>query len=450
MSRFSAVFRTSLVMVAACVWVICWHPARAIALDGPQLIGFSAESTALAGAGMVAVADTSAINTNPAALSLIQGSRFDLTPGILKPFTHHQDMFGNNTDGEDRPFAPGNLGFATRFASLPRLTVGAGIFTQGGFGTDLRNLTTAFGTVDQSSSFLRYLKASVALSYEVTDKLSIGVAPSLGYSDLSLRIFPGTSTPGFAGLDIRDICARNGGFGPLGSACPSDLVFSVKVGTMYKVLPWLTVGATYTSPVSFNYTGGQASLNFSAFGLGRVNYDVGVQGFRWPQQVDVAMAARPNDRLLIAFSTSWVNWASFNSLTVNATNPSNPLTPPQVSQSMAFNWKDQVVVAIGGAYALIQDASLKDRDRLVFRVGYHYSNNPVPDDTLTALAPVILEHKFTGGFGYRFTDHWSTDASVLYALKNSATSTNTSSPFGPNATESVSGYYVFLTGSYRY
>jgi hypothetical protein len=66
------------------------------AINGPQLIGFSAESTALAGAGHVAIADTLAMNTNPAALSLIQGTRFDFTAGALQAFLHHSDVFGNN------------------------------------------------------------------------------------------------------------------------------------------------------------------------------------------------------------------------------------------------------------------------------------------------------------------------------------------------------------------
>jgi long-subunit fatty acid transport protein len=57
------------------------------------------------------------------------------------------------------------------------------------------------------------------------------------------------------------------------------MVFGVKVGAMYKPLPWLTVGATYTSPVSFGYTDGASTLNLSAFGLGTVNYDARVEGF---------------------------------------------------------------------------------------------------------------------------------------------------------------------------
>src|SRR5512134_4004432 len=85
------------------------------ALNGPQFIGFSAESTALAGSGHVAVADTSAINTNPAALSLIQATRLDVTAGFIQAFLHHSDAFGNNNvAGQNNAYAIGNLGVATR------------------------------------------------------------------------------------------------------------------------------------------------------------------------------------------------------------------------------------------------------------------------------------------------------------------------------------------------
>src|SRR5215510_13807375 len=105
----------------------------ALANNGPQFIGFSAESTALAGSGHVAVADTSAINTNPAALSLIQGTRFDVTAGFVQAFLHHSDVFGNNNVAvQNNVYALGNLGAATRLASVPGITVRAGIFTQGG------------------------------------------------------------------------------------------------------------------------------------------------------------------------------------------------------------------------------------------------------------------------------------------------------------------------------
>jgi long-chain fatty acid transport protein len=432
--------------------------SAAHAINGAQFIGFSGESTALAGSGHVAVADTSAINTNPAAMSLIEGTRFDVSPGFVQAFLHHSDVFGNtNVSGQNDAYALLNLGVATRLSSVPGLTIGAGIFTQGGFGADYRNLVTAFGTQDAASSFFRHLKFAVGLSYEATDKLSFGIAPSIGYSDVSLRLFPGSSVlpspglpNGFAGFNIRDSCARNGGLGPLGGDCPSDVVFAVKVGAMYRALPWLTVGATYTSPVSFNHTGGQATLNFSAFGLGTVNYDARVEGIKWPQQVDVSMAAKPIEQLTVMLTTSWINWASVNTIEITATNPNNAFAPAQVNLNIPFNWKDQVVVAIGFSYSVMQQSSWKDKDRLVLRAGYNYSNNPIPKETLSPVWTLINEHHFSGGIGFRFTERWAYDLAGIYAPKNSVTYTNPSLPFGPNASESISGYYIYNTVSYRF
>lgn len=442
---------------AACILILVLNAAPAWALSGPQLIGFSAESTALAGAGHVAVADTSAMNTNPAALSLIKDFRFDFTGGFLKPDIRYSDNFNDNARGPNNPFALGNIGIAKRLTSIPGLTVGAGIFTQGGFGTDYRNVTTPLGTTDQASSFLRYFKIAIGMSYDVTDKFTIGVAPSLGYSDVSLRVFPGTSVApgpglptGFAGFNIRDTCSRNGALGPIGENCPSDWVVGAKIGAMYRALPWLTVGVTYTPPIRFNYSNGQSTINFSAFGLGQVNYgSTQVADFRWPQQVDVSMAARPTDRLMLALTTSWINWGAINTVSISASNPSNPLAPSVVNLSLPLNWKDQAVVAVGISYVALRDDSLTEKDRLVLRAGYNYGNNPVPSDTLTPLVAVILEHHIGGGLGFRFNDHWSYDFAALNAFKKEQTSTSTTSPFG-NAKSSVAGYYIYNTLSYRF
>jgi long-chain fatty acid transport protein len=432
----------------------------ALATNGPQFPAFTGESAALAGAGMVAVADTSAMNTNPAALSLLEGARLDITPVVVKPNLHLQGGFGNDAHGQQGFFVPGNIGFATKLAAVPGLTVGAGIFTQGGFGTDYRNLNTlpslvGLGAPDEASSFLRYVKFAVSASYDVDDKLSVGVSPFVGYSDVSARLFPNTSVflgPGsplnFAGIDIRDTCARNGGHGELGGSCPSDVVFGAKIGAMYKLTPWLTIGATYTTPVSFKYGDGKADLNFTSLGLGRVSYDTEIDGFKWPQQVDVSFAAKPTDRFLAALTVSWLNWSAIGDVDFKFTNPSNPLAPAQQNVKFPFNWKDQAVVAVGFAYTAIQDEAIKDR--LVLRVGYNWSNNQIPNSTLSPIVPLILEHRLSGGFGYRFTKHWSWDSAAFYALENSETSTDPNSPFGPGFKQTTSGYLLFNTVSYRF
>jgi long-chain fatty acid transport protein len=175
-----------------------------------------------------------------------------------------------------------------------------------------------------------------------------------------------------------------------------------------------------------------------------------VAGIKWPQQVDVSMAAKPTEQFMVALTTSWINWASLNTVEISGTNPSNPLAPPQVNLNIPFNWKDQVVVAVGFSYSVLQESSWKEKDRLVLRAGYNYSNNPVPKETLSPLWPLINEHHFSAGIGFRFTERWAYDFAGLYAPKNSVTYTNSSLPFGPNATESIRGYSITNTLSYRF
>jgi long-chain fatty acid transport protein len=448
------------VRALAAVIAVILSATPALATNGPQFPGFSAESAGMANAGMVAVADTSAMNTNPAALSLLEGSRLDITPLVAKPNLRLQDSFGNDARGQQGFFVPGNIAFASKLKAVPGLTVGAGIFTQGGFGTDYRDLNTVFSSLglgqrDEASSFFRYLKFTVSASYEVTDKFSVGISPYIGYSDVSFRLFPNTSVflgPGhplnFAGIDIRDTCARNGGLGELGGSCPSDVVFGAKVGAMYKLTSWFTVGATYTTPVRFNYTNGKGDLNLSSVGLGRVTYDTRIAGAEWPQQVDVSIAAKPTDRFTAALTVSWINWSAIHGIEFTFTNPSNPLAPAEQNVSLPFNWKDQAVVAVGFAYTAIQDQMIKDR--LVLRAGYNWSNNQIPNSTLTPLAPLTLEHRLSGGFGYRFTKHWSWDSTAFYGLNNTETNPNPNQPFGANFQQSTSGYLLYNTVSYRF
>lgn len=425
-----------------------WSPGVSYSTNGPQVIGFSAASNALGGSGLVAVADTSALNMNPAALSLLRESRLDVTPVVVDPILEHKDVFSNDVEGQRSPFMFGNLGFAMPSRSIKGLTYGFGVFSQGGFGTDFRNLNTAFGTQDGTSSFLRYVRFAAGASYKVTKSLSIGITPYLGYSDFSVRLFPGTSAPGFAGFGIKDTCARNLGFGSLGGDCPSDLVYGAKIGAMYEVSPELRFGIAYTTPVSFDYDDGKGTLNFSSVGLGLVDYDVKADGFKWAQQLDFSMAAQATDDLLLALTVSWINWDAVNNFTITATNPTNPLAPSNVTLVIPLEWQDQAVVAAGLSYTLWEKPNIEDQ--FVIRLGYNYSNNPIPNETLSPLTPLIVEHRLSGGIGYRFTPHWSLDASTLYGLSNSVTYTNPSLPFGPNAVERAQAYFVYLTLGYRF
>ena len=441
--------------LVACLLLASVQPA--LATNATNLLGYSAAAQGMAGAASVSVLDTQLINTNPASLfllpdgtdrpadSAIKGGIGNFTLGVLQPYLHHTDRFGNDREGENNPFIAIQGGLALRFRELPRVTVGLGVFSQSGLGSDFRGLRTVFGTRDDVSSYERFVKLQSAISYEVTDDFALGIGPYLGYSDLSLHVFPRTgAAPVFAGLAIGDTCARNFGLGEPGSDCPWSVVAGVKLGATWRITPILTAGVAYTSPASFRYDDGHANVVFTPAGrASRVGYDVSVSGITHPQNVQMGFALKPLPQLLLALDLTWHDWSTFRGFTIKLRNPDTPGAPRQIDLFTREDWRDQFVVALGAAYELLPDF-------LTVRAGYNYANNPSPAATFSPAIQVPFQHHVTAGAGVKLARHWEVDTGFVYGFEKKVTYTNQQLPFGPNATERPSGFSVDVTVGYRF
>lgn len=118
------------------------------ASNGLNAIGFSAKSMGLAGADVAVVDDTYALNINPAGLAGIDqrpvcGHCFCLDMG-------HKDEYGNDVEINNDIIMFGNIAYAQKLKNSP-ITVGAGLFGQGGAGVKYPNLKIAFGTLRTTS-----------------------------------------------------------------------------------------------------------------------------------------------------------------------------------------------------------------------------------------------------------------------------------------------------------
>ena len=429
-------------------------PARAT--NATNLLGYSAASQGMAGAGSVALTDISIINTNIATLSLmpnnpdrdpdsaISGGFAGFNLGVLQPYLHHTDVFGER-GGENNPFIAIHGGAAFRLRSLPQVTFGLGVFSQSGLGSEFKGLRTAFGTSDEITSYERFVKLQSAISYEVVDGFSLAIGPYLGYADLTLQMFPRTSAPaaGFFGLAIGDRCARNYGVGEPGSDCPWTVVGGVKVATTWRITPQLTAGVVYTSPGSFAFDHGEGRVDFTSLGLGRVKYDVSVSGITHPQNVQMGFAFRPFERLLLALDLTWHDWSVFRGFTIKLRHPDTPGAPKQIDLFTREDWRDQFVIALGAAYELIPGF-------LTVRGGYNYANNPSPSATFTPAIQVPFEHHLATGAGLKLGKRWEVDGGFIWGFEKKVTYTNNSLPFGPDATEKPSGFSVDVTVGYRF
>ena len=453
-----AVCRRCGAFAATLVVLLLLAPHGAVATNTTNLPAFSAAGQGMGGADSVSVLDTSLINSNPGALFLLprstdptakgwfDGGVANVTLGYLQPYLHHTDQFGNSRDDENIPVLAVHGGFAGHVREIPRLTVGAGLFTQGGLGTDFRKLRTAFGTRDDASSFLRHIKLAVAAGYEIVDGLSIGIAPHISYADFSFRVFPKTSAgTAFAGVDIGERCARNLGLGEPGSDCPWDVSAGVKVGAAWKVTPIVTVGLAYTSPVDFHFHSGEGKLNFTSLGLGRVSYDVDALGFQWPQRVELGLAIRPTPRLLLALDASWDDWSANKDVKIRFNNPRQPVPDAlrNVTLKLTHDWKDQYIVAVGAAYDVVLNV-------FTVRGGYSWANNALRDRTFDPAVQVPFEHHIAVGIGVKPWKQWELDAGFYYALPKKVTYTNPELPYGTKATENPQGFQLDVTMGYRF
>ncbi len=410
----------------------------AYATNGLNLIGFGAESLGIGGADIAVSDDFSSMNINPAGLSRIRLREAGLSISYLKPSLVH-----SGKSGEDEPILLPDFGTAYRLKDSP-VTIGIGLFTQGGVSTDFKDIPTPFGGTDRSSSFIRHIKITPSVAYQVSDRTSFGIAANISYLDAALRLFPNKSffnpldpNLSFFGFESENGCSDSLGLGAPGS-CAWGVGYGARVGLLYAVNEMVTIGATYNSPIRFDLSDGDITFNLS--GLGDVRYDAEIEGVEWPQEAGIGISVTPAKRLVVSFDIVWINWnGALNTVTINAKNPDNQSAPPNISVPLQFDWRDQYVFAVGIQYM--------PASSLTLRGGYNFGRNPVPAETLTPLAPLIVERHYTAGAEYALTEGIDLGLSVIYAPKNKEISQ--SQLFG-DAEESVGGYLIDAMVNYRF
>lgn len=387
----------------------------ATATNGLNQIGFGTESVGMGGADIAVARDTSALNTNPAGLSQVTGALADMNAAVAYTGNiKHKDQFGNNENNSNKNPVLGSIGYARKLTGLP-ITAGVGLFAQGGTGNEFQDLNTAFGTRDDLSVQFRIARITPGLSWQVNDALSIGASLIGTYSDLQQEVFPNTSFAGspapFFGFELKDM----DGFGA-----------GIKLGLMYKPNSWLTLGTAYNNKVDLDLEG-RMRVDLSALGLGKVTYrDASAKNIDQPQEFGVGAAVQATEKLLLALEINWIDWSdAVTTGIVTARNPENPAAPPELTLATENNWRDQYVIALGAAYQW--------DDKTLFRAGYNYGRNPIPDEHLNPFLNTIAKHHITLGFGRAISNDWRIDGAFEWDIRNDETYTNSQLPFGQDA-----------------
>lgn len=345
-------------------------PSLALATNGMIMEGYGPIAAGMGGASMAYDNGTAAMANNPATLGLMgDGSRIDVMVGHVGPDVSAPGTMG--TSSADAFYMPA-FGYVKKQGNL---TYGAGIYGQGGMGTEYANGDMAQVSVG---------RVIFPVAYAVNDRFNIGGSIDFVWAGMDLVV------TGY-GIDFEDDSDFTGeakGYSLAG-----------KLGFTYKINDAFTVGGVYQS------AGNLPDLE---------DGDYRVEDFDMPATVALGVAWKASERLMVAADVKDVLWgSSMNTVTIR-----NGAFAAPFKQ----DWDNQIVVALGLSYQF--------NEAFTGRIGYNYGKNPIPDENVSYLWPAIVEHHYTVGFGYSVNRQSEINFGLTYAPEVSVTGTGPAMPMG--------------------
>lgn len=233
-------------------------------------------------------------------------------------------------------------------------------------------------------------KVAGALSYQFSNRLTVGVGLGLAYNRNELQapyIFQ--SHPVLAGLKVLvDLSA-------------DDVAPTSTIGLRYILTESLDFNLAYSMQTDFSADGVLAG-NLSQLGLGIE------QDFHYAANVETALPAvllaglswQANERLKLGLQLDRIFWQdSFESLPIRLIQGSNTelndfLGASSIADTAPLQWRNQDSFHIGGEYRL------NSGNRI--RFGYEETEAIVPGRTFTPMTGAILDRAYTAGLQFKF------------------------------------------------
>ncbi len=419
------------------------------ATNGMLMEGYGPQSLAMGGAATAFDNGTAAMMNNPATLQLgANGSRLDVALGVLGPNVKSSMTGMPTASSGGTSYVMPAMGWVRKD---DRMTWGVGVFGQGGMGTEYGADTfLAMQTGKDVRSELAVGRVIFPVALKVNEQLNVGASLDYSWASLDMKMAAsgaqlggmvtggsgniaaaaaGLTTAPWARIDFSNSNKFTGAAKGAGWTGKLGLVFQaskdLSLGVSHHLKTNLRDMTTAASGASMSGAGGFADAG-----------KISVINFQMPASTTVGLAWQAIPKLMVAADVKRIGWSSvmkgFSMRYDSATMGGN------VNFTMPQNWKDQTVVALGGAYQL--------DDSWTLRAGYSHASNPIPDGTVNPLFPAIVKDHYTAGFGYKVSKAVSLDAAISHAP--TVTVVNTSGQMPLTISHSQTNYQMLL--SYRY
>lgn len=375
----------------------------ALATTGYFPHAFGIQSKGVAGSDVAFAQSAMTIAVNPAGLSDVD-NQLNVGVSLFSPHRKYSatgpaggtDFVAvKNQTSKKTLFGIPNFGYARKLND--RATFGFALYAAGGmnttYPTDVYN-TLVPGGFGKTGIDLMQVGLSPALSYKVTDMVSVGIAPIF-----SVSRFKATGLGAFG--------VGNNGY---------DWAYGVggRVGFQVKPTSAFSFGAYYQSRIYMSKFDKYAGL-FAEQG----DFDI-------PASAGAGVAFKPVSNLTLTGAYKHIWYSKVNSIGNPGTNFFLPAAFG-ANNGPGFGWKDVDVFSVGATYDV--------NEKLTVRAGYSYNTAPIKstDVTFNILAPAVVQHHFTGGASIKLSDNLTLDLAGMVAPSKKVSGVD----MGPGSTNAI-------------
>lgn len=393
-SRLSARFGTIVIVIA------CAGNSSVIA-QGVLLPGGGAAHLSMGGASTATPVDAiGALYWNPAAISRLGHSEVSAGGAFIFPNIYLEStapgQFGlqsGRTRSDSGVGLTSNLGIVHR-PEEGSLTLGFGLNTIGGgtinFPGDVNNpILSGIGPLGNVlgpiSSNLLLLQLAPAAAYQVTDRLAVGLGPtvSIALTSFDPAFFATPNPPVGSGPSVFPPATHSrpfwgGGF---------------RAGLVYSLTDRLDFGFGFTSPQWF-----ETWKYYARTELGQprtLTLDVTLPAiYSW------GVGFRLTDRLLLSADSRYIDYR-------NSKLYGTPI------RAGGLGWRSTFVTSLGTRYQVSERAALS--------IGYVYNDNPIPSvaTLFNTQSPLITQHMLAVGATTNLTESISSSIGYAFGFPNS-------------------------------
>lgn len=424
--------KTGIAVVAAAA--ACLVAMQAGATDGYFQHGYGIIGKGMGGASTALANDTFGGANNPATMVFV-GNRLDVGLDLFSPQRSAERSgsvagINGSADSDSTLFYVPEFGYNKLLN--PNLSLGVSVYGNGGMNTDYPGGQIPSGTAcgpatGPGTGFnsapgpynllcgngrlgvdLTQLIVAPTLSYKLSDRQSVGIAPLLGYQRFKID-----GVQAFSGFSTSPTNMTNRGY-------DTATGFGLRLGWFGQFSDMLSFGAAYSTKVKMT--------KFDKYkGLFAQEGD-----FDMPENYSAGVAAKLSPKTTVALDYQRINYSDVKSVG----NPSSLLVACFAgntanclggSDGAGFGWQDVNVWKLGVAYQY--------DNRLTLRGGYNRSSNPIRTDdvTINILAPGVVQDHLTLGLTYVMAGGGELSFDYAHAFNNSVSGPSLFNRFGVSA-----------------